>query len=1063
MRLRWKLSGFVPLILSAAIALGVSGTASATSYYVDGASSACSDSGAGTAQVPYCTISAAITKRGAPSVTILVKPAIYREDVRISKSGSSGSPLVVAASGSGVVVDGSDDFSSTAVWTLYSGNVWRADNVSWNPQQVFVDGSRLNRSSSSPASIGKNKYTWVSGEGLYVNVGGTSPGVHQTFVGRRTYGFQLSSVAWVILDGFTITRTEDHALHVTGTTSHSEITNNTISFANKQGISVWNASGMLVKSNVVSDCNDHGIYIAGCTASTIQENESFDNARPATRAANGIQLNGSSNNLVQRNRLHDNQDSGLQINSGSNNNTSLQNQSWDNGDHGFDHLASTGTFHIGDVAYRNYKDGFSIEGDAPNTTVVDCIAVDNGLTTGEYDLWIDSSSASGFVSDSNIFWNSTTGPVVKYVDVVYSSVQSYSDDSGHDRDSIQANPRFVSASHGNFRLLAGSPAIDSADSTVPNWPVTDADGRLRYDDATMPNTGIGPPSTFADRGAFEYAGSGASNRAPNGAIDTPTGDVQIAAGQNIRFTSTGTDPDGDPQLTFAWDFGGAAPAQSVKDPAPITFSTVGSYTISLTVKDSFGIADPTPDTRVVTVVPNQPPDGTIEAPAADSTVSLGQSVLFRATARDPEGHTPFGYLWNFGGGAPNQTVEDPGAVTFSTLGTYTVTFTVTDALGMQDPTPDRRVITVIPPNIPPNGTIQAPSASTASLTAGQSLSFTAGGSDPDGNSPLTYSWSFGGGAPNATVADPGPVVFGVPGTFTVTFTVRDSLGLADPSPDTRLVFVRPNTPPQGGITSPASDLTIPTGRSVTFAATGSDSDGHIPLTYEWSFGGGAPDQTTQNPGAIAFNDPGTFTVTMTVRDALGAADPIPETRVITVIGDSNHVGNPSFETDTTGWAAYGGATIRRASGGADGAYACEARGPSNLGDFGINDSPSWVPQTVAGAHYRVTALVRSVSGRGEAHLLVREYLGGVLAGPSATASSTLSPSWNALSIDYMAQRNGSTLDLQILDSPAAAGEAFLVDAVTIQVSPPTIAGSTGHDSGPPRLTKRARRPGHSRR
>ena len=94
-------------------------------------------------------------------------------------------------------------------------------------------------------------------------------------------------------------------------------------------------------------------------------------------------------------------------------------------------------------------------------------------------------------------------------------------------------------------------------------------------------------------------------------------------------------------------------------------------------------------------------------------------------------------------------------------------------------------------NQAPNGTIDTPPGGNTIITAGQSVNFTGTGVDPDSNVPLTFSWNFGGGAANSTVEDPGNVVFATPGTYTVTFTVRDSLGLADPTPDSRVVTVNP--------------------------------------------------------------------------------------------------------------------------------------------------------------------------------------------------------------------------------------------------------------------------------
>ena len=65
--------------------------------------------------------------------------------------------------------------------------------------------------------------------------------------------------------------------------------------------------------------------------------------------------------------------------------------------------------------------------------------------------------------------------------------------------------------------------------------------------------------------------------------------------------------------------------------------------------------------------------------------------------------------------------------------------TVTDRLGISDATPDTRVVRV---NQAPDGTITTPSAATTTIAAGQSVSFAGTGNDPDGDTPLSFAWSF---------------------------------------------------------------------------------------------------------------------------------------------------------------------------------------------------------------------------------------------------------------------------------------------------------------------------------
>ncbi|MGI9334456.1 MAG: Ig-like domain-containing protein, partial [Gammaproteobacteria bacterium] len=90
-------------------------------------------------------------------------------------------------------------------------------------------------------------------------------------------------------------------------------------------------------------------------------------------------------------------------------------------------------------------------------------------------------------------------------------------------------------------------------------------------------------------------------------------------------------------------------------------------------------------------------------------------------------------------------------------------------------------------NALPTGTIDSP-LTNESITVGESIVFEGTADDPDGD-PLTFLWNFVGGASNATVEDPGSVVFDSAGTFNVTFTVTDSQGVRDPTPDSRTIRV----------------------------------------------------------------------------------------------------------------------------------------------------------------------------------------------------------------------------------------------------------------------------------
>jgi hypothetical protein len=92
---------------------------------------------------------------------------------------------------------------------------------------------------------------------------------------------------------------------------------------------------------------------------------------------------------------------------------------------------------------------------------------------------------------------------------------------------------------------------------------------------------------------------------------------------------------------------------------------------------------------------NLAPDGVIGSPSGNVTISAGGIVDFRGSGSDPDYDVPLSYSWNFGDPAiPVSKVENPGLVKFTKAGTYTVKLTVTDKLGLADPSPATRTITV---------------------------------------------------------------------------------------------------------------------------------------------------------------------------------------------------------------------------------------------------------------------------------------------------------------------------------------------------------------------------------
>ena len=436
-------------------------------------------------------------------------------------------------------------------------------------------------------------------------------------------------------------------------------------------------------------------------------------------------------------------------------------------------------------------------------------------------------------------------------------------------------------------------------------------------------------------------------------------------------------------------------------------------------------------------IANLPPNGDITAPADDMTISAGESLPFAGSATDPDGDSPFTYRWTFDGGARDTTVEDPGAVRFDRAGNYLVEFTVTDRRGLSDPTPGQIMVFVEPANQAPISAISSP-ASNVAILPGESVNFQGFAADPDGNAPLTYVWDFGGALPRSTVEDPGLVVFPSPGTYRVTFTTIDALGLSDPTPAMRVITVAGGS---NAIPFAVLELMPASGIApLTVAADGrgsNDPDGTI-IEYQFDFGDGTASKSGSAMSASHTYAAGSWNARLTVHDDRGGNYTVTKPVLVASPVTGNLVSNASAETDLSGWRAYATSKLERIPGGFVGGYAMQLSGGPSSATFGLNDSPNWVtsvPTALVGTSYRFSAWVRSPSSRGNALLQVREYKGSTLVGtPKQSVGLKLRKSWQRLTLDVVPKTAGTTLDLQILNQPLVPAETLIVDLVTIESS-----------------------------
>ncbi len=260
-------------------------------------------------------------------------------------------------------------------------------------------------------------------------------------------------------------------------------------------------------------------------------------------------------------------------------------------------------------------------------------------------------------------------------------------------------------------------------------------------------------------------------------------------------------------------------------------------------------------------------------------------------------------------------------------------------------------LTPSPADIPPTGTITSPS-SNVTITAGQSVSFSGTGTDPDGT--ITgYSWTFPGGTPSSSsVATPGNVTYAAAGTYTATLTVTDNANLTDPNPPTRTITVNPA--PDFSISASPSSQSVLQGTNASYSVSISGLNGFadtvnlsvsgLPSGATASFspasvtGSGASTLTVVTP---ASTPTGSFPLTITGATAT-LSHSIGVTLNVTSAGDFSLAASPTTLQVSRGSSGQDTVTVSALQGFA---------GPVSLSLSGLppRTSASWNPSSVPGS------------------------------------------------------------------------------------------------------------------
>ena len=156
----------------------------------------------------------------------------------------------------------------------------------------------------------------------------------------------------------------------------------------------------------------------------------------------------------------------------------------------------------------------------------------------------------------------------------------------------------------------------------------------------------------------------------------PVAQATVSCAENVcSFDGRGSTDENAATLAYAWNFGNGRTATG--SVPKLTYTAAGTFTVTLTVKDEYGVAATT--TLPVTI---SEPAGNVAPTAVISPPNCGGLVcnFSGLTSTDPNVGDVVTYSWDFGDATLPSAASGPSH-TFLTAGSYLVTLTAKDGWG----------------------------------------------------------------------------------------------------------------------------------------------------------------------------------------------------------------------------------------------------------------------------------------------------------------------------------------------------------------------------------------------
>ncbi len=316
--------------------------------------------------------------------------------------------------------------------------------------------------------------------------------------------------------------------------------------------------------------------------------------------------------------------------------------------------------------------------------------------------------------------------------------------------------------------------------------------------------------------------------------------TNVCLNQTMNFSDSSTFAI-DSIVSWSWDFGDSTPLNPIQNPSH-TYTTPGTYTVSLIVATNHSCKDTITKSVVVHPLPN--------VQFTTANVCDGTSVQFTDSSNIISTDTIQSWTWDFADGSSLNNNQNTSHL-YSAAASYAVQLLVISNFGC----PDSITKTVI---VHPNPISNFNNTSVCHLNSTQ---FTDSSTTALGTL-SSWLWNFDDASPLNNTPSPSHL-YANEGNYTVTLIVNNSFGCADTASKSVPVYFNPIA----GFTY--SDVCFKD--SMHFVNTSSVDNYTSISSYSWVFGDGSATNNLLNP-AHYYSNAGTDTVTMIATTADGCSD-----------------------------------------------------------------------------------------------------------------------------------------------------------------------------------------------